>query len=88
VSVSQQVVAKCDHTDCENTVAMDGSTSSDNDLLRWLDSAGWIQFKSKQQQAVTGTFTFCSAHLADLRGFFGTSLDASVGLTLVLAKLA
>lgn len=88
MTVSQQMVASCDHANCDATVARDGTSSSDADLLTWLDSVGWIQFKSKQQQTVTGTFTFCSTHLVELRGFFGTSLDASVGLTLVLAKIA
>jgi len=87
VSVSQQLVATCDHLQCENTVSRDGGAPNDTDLLSWLDSVGWIQFKTKQQQTVTGTFTFCAAHLIDLRGFFGNSLDASVGLTLVLAKI-
>lgn len=87
MTVSQQVVAACDHADCGNTVARDGAAGSDADLLAWLDSVGWVQFKAKQGQTVTGTFTFCSTHLLELRGFFGNSLDASVGLTLVLAKL-
>jgi hypothetical protein len=87
VTVSQQMVATCDHADCDQTVSRDGSTPSDADLLTWLDTVGWVQFKAKQGQQVVGTFTFCSTHLAELRGFFGTSLDASVGLTLVLAKI-
>jgi hypothetical protein len=87
VTVSQQMVAACDHTACSATVARDGSSSSDADLLSWLDSVGWVQFKAKQGTSVVGTFTFCSTHLVELRGFFGSSLDAAVGLTLVLAKI-
>lgn len=87
MTVSQQMVASCDHVGCDATVAKDGTSSSNADLLSWLDSSGWIQFTSKQGNAVTGTYTFCSTHLVELRGFFGTSLDASVGLTLVLAKI-
>ncbi len=87
MSLSEQVVATCDHADCDQHVAYEGALNTTGDTLAWLDASGWIQFRSKQQNVIVGTYTFCPTHLAELRGFFGSALDASVGLVLVLAKV-
>jgi hypothetical protein len=87
VSLSEQVVAKCDYEGCDGSTSYEGALSTTGEALSWLDSVGWVQFRSKQQNVVVATFTFCPTHLADLRHFFGNAIDASVGLHLSIAKV-
>lgn len=83
MAVSQQVVVTCDHDSCAEQVRKDGTVSGD-DLLAWLDSSGWVQFKAKRG-ASTAALNFCPTHQLELRQFFG-SLDSTAGLALTQGK--